>query len=100
MKSAGAEKVAFLHGGFKGWLAGAYPTVEAHLNRAQSSVDVAFRYDWWADPIDILAVSTKQTDGAILDSRLDSQVRKSVKTGKPMMSMPIAQYIIADFFAN
>ena len=100
LKSAGAQQLAVLNGGFKGWKAEGLPTAETHAQKKPTKLDVAYSYEWWADPMDILAISSSQQEGAILDSRLDAQVRKSVESGKPMMSMPFAQYIPASLFAN
>jgi 3-mercaptopyruvate sulfurtransferase SseA len=63
-------------------------------------VNLTYQTDWWADPMDIFAVTSGQVEGAILDARLDRQVSRSVETGKPMMSMPMAQYVPSSFFIN
>lgn len=100
LKSAGAQQLAILNGGFKDWQAADLPVTDTHTIKKPTQVDVAYSYEWWADPMDILAVATKQQTGAILDSRLDAQVRRSAETGKPIMSMPFAQYIPASIFSN
>lgn len=100
LKSAGAQEISILNGGFKAWRAAELP--EANAPRVLPPVKIELTYDrgWWADPVDIFAVTTFQTEGAILDARLDGQVKKAVKTGKPLMSMPMAQYIPASFFMS
>ena len=100
LKTAGAEQLAILNGGFKAWRADGLP--EAATPATMPSVTLSIEYDHqhWADPVDIFAVTTGQKKGAILDARLDAQVRKSMETGKPMMSMPLAQYIPSSFFTN
>lgn len=100
LKSAGAEHLAVLNGGLKGWDSAGLPVSDRHITPAATTVEVTYRYDWWADPFDILAISTKAKKGAILDARLDAQVKKSVETGKPMMSIPLARYTPASFFFN
>lgn len=61
---------------------------------------MTFNTEWWADAMDIFAVTSGQVNGAILDARLDAQVRKSVETGKPMMSMPMARFVPASLFTS
>jgi len=100
LKSAGAENVAIVEGGFKGWQAAELPADAAPADLPVQSVDLTYSHDWWAGPIEVYGVTTGQIEGAILDARLDGQVRKSIETGKPMMSMPMAQYIPASLFTN
>lgn len=100
LKSAGAEDIAILNGGFKAWAGMSYPEAEAPIAPTPVSVDITYTEEWWADAMDIFAVTSGQVDGAILDARLDAQVRKSVETGEPMMSMPMAQYVPASLFTN
>ncbi len=100
LKSAGADEIAILNGGFTAWQAAALPLAEGHSPRATTFANVSYRYDWWADPMDIFAVTSGQTEGAILDARLDGQVRRAIETGKPLTSMPMAQYIPASFFTR
>ncbi len=100
LKSAGADEVAILDGGYKGWTEADLPTQDAPSVANSHVVDITFETEWWADAFDIFAVTSGQVNGAILDARLDSQVRKSVETGKPMMSMPMAQYVPASLFTN
>lgn len=100
LKSAGAENIAILDGGFKAWRDASLP-LDAEPNvLAPIQIDLTLNHDWWADPLDIFAVTSGQADGAILDARLDAQVKKSIETGKPLMSMPMAQYIPSSFFTN
>jgi thiosulfate/3-mercaptopyruvate sulfurtransferase len=100
LKSSGFEDIAILDGGFKSWKAADLPLAENPTILPPTMVDLTFQTDWWADPMDIFAVTTGQVEGAILDARLDSQVRRSVDTGKPLMSMPMAQYVPSSFFTN
>jgi thiosulfate/3-mercaptopyruvate sulfurtransferase len=98
LKTAGAEDIAIMNGGFKAWRAAGLPEAEEPFVAQPIITNVSYSRDWWADPLDIFAVTTGQHDGAILDARLDGQVRKSMETGKPIMSMPMAQYMPASFF--
>lgn len=100
MKSAGFDDVAILHGGYKSWQDAELAQADTPADLPPQTVTVNYRRDWWAEPLDIFAVTTGQVEGAILDARLDGQVRKSIETGKPMMSMPMAQYIPASLFMN
>lgn len=100
LKSAGADNIAILRGGFKAWRASGLPNVAEHEIRKPRSIEISYRRDWWADPVDIFAVASGQKNGAILDARLDGQVKKSIKTGKPMKSMPMATYIPAGLFTR
>lgn len=100
LKSAGAEDIAILQGGFKAWHKAGFAQVDEHRVSSPISVDVTYRRNWWADPVDIFAVASGQRNGAILDARLDGQVKKSIKTGKPMQSMPMATYIPAGLFTR
>ncbi|MEJ6401883.1 sulfurtransferase [Yoonia sp. 2307UL14-13] len=100
LKSAGAEEIAILNGGFKAWDAEALPLTPEHTRPQPGIVDVTYRYDWWAGPMEIFGVTTRQSNGAILDARLDGQVRRAAETGRPLTSMPMAQYIPASFFSN
>lgn len=100
LKSAGAQDIAILNGGFKAWREAALPEALAPAVRQPVSIDVAYNGDWTADPLDIYAITTGQTNGAILDARLEGQVRKAIETGDPMMSMPMAQYMPASFFMS
>ena len=100
LKTAGAEDIAILNGGFKAWSAAGLPEADAPNVMDAQSIDLSYRRDWWADPLDIFAITSGQEDGAILDARLDGQVRKSVETGEPLKSMPLAQYIPASFFTS
>lgn len=101
LKTAGADQLAILNGGFKAWQAEDLPIAEVPTIRsAIAPAEITYTHEHWADPMDIFAVTTGQKDGSILDARLDSQVRKSVETGEPMMSMPLAQYIPSSFFMN
>lgn len=99
LKTAGAEKAAILSGGFKAWDAADLTVAAAPTELEPTVVDVAYRDDWWANPMDIFGVATGQQRGAILDARLDSQVRKSIESGKPMKSMPLARYIPTSLIA-
>lgn len=100
LKTAGFENIAILEDGTKAWKAAELPMVSSPTVLAPTNVDLTLQTEWWADPMDIFAVTSGQTEGAILDARLDGQVRKSVETGKPMMSMPMAQYVPSSFFTN
>lgn len=100
LKTAGAEHIAILDGGFKAYQEAGLPISPEATVLDPLQVDLTIQYDWWADPLDIFAVTSGQEDGAILDARLDAQVKKSVETGKPLMSMPMAQYIPSSFFTN
>lgn len=100
LKSAGAAQIAILNGGFKAWQDAGLAAAPEPSILPPVTLAVSYNRDWWADPLDIFAVTTGQIDGAILDARLDGQVRKSIETGKPLMSMPMAQYIPASFFTN
>ncbi len=99
IKTAGSEEVAIMAGGFKAWAAADLNIAEEPSVLEPRVVDVAYRDDWWADPMDIFGVATGQRKGAILDARLDSQVKKSIKTGKAMKSMPLARYIPTSLLA-
>lgn len=99
IKTAGLDDVAIMAGGFKAWQAADLTIADTPTIREPLVVDVAYRDDWWADPMDIFGVATGQQKGAILDARLDSQVKKSVKTGKAMKSMPLARYIPTSLLA-
>jgi len=100
LKSSGFEDIAIMEGGFKAWQAADLPLAEKPTVLQPTMVDLTYQTDWWADPMDIFAVTSGQVDGAILDARLDGQVRRSVETGEPMMSMPMAQYVPSSFFTN
>jgi len=100
LKTAGFENIAILEDGAKAWKAAELPMVTAPTELPPTEVDLTIQTQWWADPIDIYAVTSGQIEGAILDARLDGQVRKSVETGKPLMSMPMAQYVPSSFFTN
>lgn len=100
LKSSGFEEIAILEGGFKAWDAADLPLAAEPTVLPPTMVDLTYQTDWWADPMDIFAVTSGQVEGAILDARLDGQVRKSVETGKPLMSMPMAQYVPSSFFTN
>lgn len=100
LKSAGFEQIAILNGGFKAWAKAEMPIAVEPRTLEPQVVDLQFRRDWWADPMDIFGVATGQKDGAILDARLDSQVKKSIKTGKPIKSLPLAHYIPAGLLAS
>lgn len=99
LKTAGAEKTSILGGGFKSWNAADLTVADAPSVLEPTVVDATYRDDWWADPMDIFGVATGQQKGAILDARLDSQVKKSIKSGKPMKSMPLARYIPTSLIA-
>lgn len=98
LKSAGAQRPALLNGGFKAWKQADLEIAAAPATPDPTTVEVAFNYDWWADPMDIFGIAAGQREGAILDARLDMQVKKSLETGKPIMSMPFAQYVPAGWF--
>lgn len=100
LKIAGAEEIAILNGGFKAWRSEGLPESEEPVILPPVTLSFAYSREYWADPVDIFGVSTGQMEGAILDARLDAQVRKSVKTGKPMMSMPFARYIPSSLFTR
>lgn len=100
LKSAGAKNIAILEGGIKAWQAADLPIAETATPPAAYTAELDYQTDWWADPMDIYAITSGQSDGAILDARLDGQIRKSVETGEPIRSMPMAQYIPASFFTN
>lgn len=100
LKTAGFENIAILEDGTKAWKAAELPMVPAPTVRQPTEVDLTLHTEWWADPIDIFAVTSGQVEGAILDARLDGQVRKSIETGKPLMSMPMAQYVPSSFFTS
>ncbi|MDA8584664.1 rhodanese-like domain-containing protein [Rhodobacteraceae bacterium] len=93
LKTAGAQQAAILNGGFKAWNAADWPVALTPMTNEPITVDVTYSFEWWAEPMDIFGVATGQLPGAILDARLDSQVKRSVKTGKPMKSMPLARFI-------
>ena len=100
LKTGGADQVAILDGGFKAWAAAELPQADAPVVPEPTEVDLTFRNEWWADPMDIFAITSGQVDGAILDARLDAHVRKSAETGSPMMSMPMAQFVPASLFTG
>ncbi|MEL6572949.1 MAG: rhodanese-like domain-containing protein [Pseudomonadota bacterium] len=100
LKSAGADQVAILDGGYAAWTDAGLPSDPTPSQQLPRVVDVTFNSEWWADAMDIFAVTSGQVNGAILDARLDAQVRKSVETGKPMMSMPMAQFVPASLFTS
>ncbi|MEP4195027.1 MAG: rhodanese-like domain-containing protein [Aliishimia sp.] len=100
LKSSGADNIAILNGGFKAWQSAELPEAITPITPAPIDVDLTIRRDWWADPVHIFGVASSQSKGAILDARLEMQVKKSAKTGKPLQSMPMAQYISASFFIN
>ena len=100
LKSSGFEDIAILEGGINAWNAADLPLAENPTVLPPTMVNLTYQTDWWADPMDIFAVTSGQVDGAILDARLDGQVRRSVETGEPMMSMPMAQYVPSSFFTN
>lgn len=100
LKSAGTENVAILNGGFTSWQEAQLPIATAHFQPTAQTVDITYSDDWRAGPLDIYGLATGQVEGAILDARLDGQVRKAVETGKPLMSMPMAQFIPASLFTN
>ena len=100
LKSAGFQNIAILEDGFKAWQAADLPTVDEPTVLPATLVDLEIQTDWWADPMDIFAVASGQIDGAILDARLDGQVRKSMETGEPLVSMPMAQYVPSSWFTN
>lgn len=100
LKSSGAEKIAILNGGFKAWRAQGLPETLDLQKPEPTTVDLTYQQDWWASPIQVFGVASGQTDGAILDARLDAQVKKSIKTGKPLQSLPMARFIPASFFMN
>ena len=99
LKTAGSDRASILGGGFKAWDAAGLTVAETPSVPEPTVVDVVYRDDWWANPMDIFGVATGQQKGAILDARLDSQVRKSIETGKPMKSMPLARYIPTSLIA-
>ena len=99
LKTAGAEEVAILSGGFKGWKSAEMPIANEPITRAPTNPQITYRLDWWADPMSIFAVATEQMDGAILDARLDAQVKKAAKTGKTLKSLPLARYMPASLLA-
>ena len=100
LKSAGAENIAILNGGFKAWRAADLPEADVPASPEAYVADLSYQTDWWADPMSIYAITSGQSDGAILDARLDGQIRKSMETGEPLRSMPMAQYIPASFFTQ
>lgn len=99
LKSAGAETGAILSGGFKGWKSEGLPIAESPLVPKPSIADVEYTLDWWADPLTIVGIATKQLDGAILDARFEAQVKRAAETGKPLTSIPYARYIPTSLIA-
>ena len=100
LKTAGAENISILHGGFKAWEAAEMPVANTHIERPAQLVNVEYEYTWWADPMEIFAVVSRQKEGAILDARFEKQIRRSVETGKPLMSIPLARYMPVSFLAE
>jgi len=100
LKTAGAEQASILHGGIKAWRADDLAMAAEPITLPPTEGELDYRMDWWASPVEIFAVVTGQKDGSILDARLDSQVKKSVETGKPMTSMPLARYVPASWFTD
>ena len=100
LKTAGVQDVAILNGGFKAWAKSGQEIADEPSVLEPSFVNVDYKYDWWADPMDIFGVSSGQTHGFILDARLDAQTKRAEETGKPMMSMPMAQLLSANLFTN
>lgn len=100
LKTAGAARLLILDGGYKAWAKANLEIVETHIDPTPVSLELTYDYAWWADPMDIYGVVANQKSGVVLDARLDAQVRKSVKTGKPIMSIPMAEYVPANLITR
>lgn len=101
LKTANLPQLAILHGGVKAW-GEAELAIDAAPTEAEPTVAANLMYnpEWWASPVEIFAVATGQKSGSILDARLDNQVKRAVETGKPLTSMPFAQYVPTSWFTD
>ena len=73
LKSAGARDIAILDGGFHAWASKELPTSDRTRSVVPYIASVSLSRDWWADQIDIYAISSQQHKGALLDARPDTR---------------------------
>lgn len=86
LKSVGAEQIAILRGGFKGWEAAGLPTV---TQTAQATPYVTFlRFDdtWRADLQTVVEVGLRKRPGALLDARPHSMFDRLDNAGRSIAS--------------
>ncbi|MEM8691949.1 MAG: rhodanese-like domain-containing protein [Pseudomonadota bacterium] len=81
LKSSGAEQIAILRDGYRGWIDAGLPISPEAVVLAEYEASVTFSRDWRADELDIYGVVTKQIPGQLLDARPHSMFERFDKLG-------------------
>lgn len=92
LKSAGAEDLAILRGGFDSWAAADLP-VAAVVAPEKRRVQVNTTRRWRADTLDVIGIATTQTAGTLLDVRPHELFSQISYNGKAISTtLPRAQH--------
>jgi len=92
LKSSGAQSVAIMRGGMKGWIDAKLPLAEAHSTAHPRVVNVTLDRAWHADLVDVYGVATGQTQGHLLDTRPAKMFTKADDLGKAIATtLPTAR---------
>lgn len=84
LKSAGADRVAILKGGFKAWKKAGLPTTDRPASAKAYVADITLSGKWRADRSDVAAISEGRVAGALLDARPAKIYGKTGKGGQSL----------------
>ncbi len=86
LKSIGAQTMAIMRGGYKGWVDQELPVAEAPIQQESYLTLVSFSNEWRADEVDVYGIATDQIAGHLLDARPHGMFSKLDATGNALAS--------------
>jgi len=92
LKSAGAERIAILQGGYAAWEAARMPVASLPDTPIPYEATVEMEDSWWASRADVQAIADGSMPGALLDGRPSNLYRKLDALGRALATtLPYAQ---------